>query len=166
MPAASYPKPAIEVISILADMFRLEVKPELIEVCESAHVRIDEVSYDNWNGGTSTWVLQLEVPVELFVSIKPRLPFIEAEIGAALALVGRQYTNHLLSAALIHPAQVGVSSLGRRMEPPDIDIRRVWGDIKYRLFLSHLSSDKLFVSKLKTELSQRGPNMGSGRTLV
>ena len=31
------------------------------------------INYDNWNGGTYTWALRLEVPVPLYATLEPRL---------------------------------------------------------------------------------------------
>lgn len=156
MPSSAYPKPAIEVISLLADIFRHQGRRDMVELCESAHACIDEVSYDNWNGGTYVWTLRLEVPTALFVSLKDRLSAVEAEIGAELSILSRQYPNDTLISAQIYPAHAVTSSIGQQMTPSEIDIKRVWGATKFRLFLSHLSVDKRMVSELKSALAARG----------
>lgn len=38
------------------------------------------------------------------------------------------------------------------MAPSDLEVRRLWPDGRFRLFLSHLSTDKVAVSNLKTNL--------------
>jgi len=91
MPEAEFPKPVLDVVSTLADIFRHQRRKDIVEILENAHAWFDQPEYDNWNGGTYTWALRLEVPVPVFASIEPRLPEIERELIAKLA-----YFNHWL----------------------------------------------------------------------
>ena len=156
MPEVSFPKPVTEVIATLADIFRHQSKTELVEVCESAHARFDETNYDNWNGGTYTWALRLEIPIPLYSSIDSRLSTIEQEIGAKLAIFERQYPNNNLGEVTISPVMIGSENRGQRMAPSDAEVQRLWPTGRFRLFLSHLATCKVAVSKLKQELSLRG----------
>ena len=46
--------------------------------------------------------------------------------------------------------------VGQRIAPADTEVRRLWPDKRFRLFLSHVSKHKLAVSKLKDELELFG----------
>lgn len=119
---------------------------------ESAHAYFDETNYDNWNGGTYTWALRLEVPVHIFASVEPRLSSIEKEISAKLTHFDRQYPNDHLDEVTILPITEGALPLGQRMAPSEIEVRRLWSDGRFRLFLSHVSKHKVAVSSLKEAL--------------
>lgn len=156
MSDAGYPKPVVEVVSTLAGIFRHQGRTEVVELLENAHARFDQTEYDNWNGGTSIWAFRLEVPVTVFASIEPRLAVIEKEIHSKLDHFGRLYPNDHLGEVTITPVSAGAMAAGQRMTPSDIEIRRLWPERRFRLFLSHVSSHKVAVSKLKDELSLRG----------
>ena len=152
MREATFPKPVNEVVATLADIFRHQRQTEVVEILESAHAFFDETEYDNWNGGTYTWALRLEVPVGVFASVESRLANIEKEIGAKLAYFDRQYPNDHLGEVTVTPIAPGSPSLGQRMAPSDVEVRRLWLDGRFRLFLSHVSKHKVAVSRLKEAL--------------
>lgn len=156
MPSSSYPKSVSEVISMLGEIFRHQERLDLAEVCESSNARIEFGEYDNWNGGTNTWVLNLEIPTALYVRIKSRLKMIEQEIGAELTVLNKRYPNDVLGNVQIYPVENRALSAWQRMSPAEVDVKRLWGASKFRLFLSHLSADKVLVSSLKSELAMRG----------
>ncbi len=145
-----------EVVATLADIFRHQRQREILELIESAHARFDETNYDNWNGGTSTWALRLEVPVQIFASVEPRLEAIEKEIGGKLSYLNRQYANDNFGEVTVTPVSRDVMPVGQRMAPTDIEIHRLWPEGRFRLFLSHVSTHRITVSQLKEALSLRG----------
>jgi hypothetical protein len=152
MREATFPQPVSIVIATLADIFRHQRRTEIVELLESAHAYFDETDYDNWNGGTYTWALRLKVPVHIFASVEPRLSSIEKEIGAKLTHFDRQYPNDHLGEVTTTPITAGALPLGQRMAPSDIEVRRLWLDGRFRLFLSHVSKHKVAVSSLKEAL--------------
>jgi hypothetical protein len=156
MREATFPKPVAEVVATLADIFRHQGRMELVELLESAHARFDEVNYDNWNGGTYTWALRLEVPVGIFASVEPRLSDIEKDITGMLAYFSRLYPNDHLDEVTVSPIAAGVPAIGQRMAPSEIEVNRLWHDGRFRLFLCHVSKHKVLVSNLKDELVLRG----------
>ena len=107
-------------------------------------------------GGTYTWALRLEVPVPIFASVESRLSNIEKEISAKLAYFERLFPNDPLGEVTVSPITPGTSVLAQRMAPSETEVRRFWPNGRYRLFLSHVSSHKVAVSKLKDELDLRG----------
>ncbi|NBV22714.1 MAG: toll/interleukin-1 receptor domain-containing protein [Proteobacteria bacterium] len=145
-----------EVMATLADIFRHQGRGEILEMLESAHAHFDEINYDNWNGGTYTWALRLEVPVPFFATLEARLTAIEKEIEAKLSYIGRLHPNDPVGEVTITPITPGASVLGQRMAPSELEVRRLWPEGRLRLFLSHVSSHRVAVSKLKAELALRG----------
>jgi len=156
MPSAGYPKPVGEVIATLADIFRHQGRGEILELIENAHARFDEINYDNWNGGTYTWALRLEVPVPLYATVEPRLKTVEKKIFTKLSYLDRLHPNDPVGEVTVTPVTPGASALGQRMAPSEIEVRRLWPDGRFRLFLSHLAKHKVAVSKLKDELDLFG----------
>lgn len=156
MPEAAFPRPVAEVVATLAEIFRRQGQTEAAELLEGAHARFDEVGYDNWNGGTYDWALRLEVPVAVFASAEPRLPKIEKDIAEKLAYFSRLYPNDHLGEVTISPVAAGVPAVGQRLAPSEVEVRRLWPDGRFRLFLSHVAEHKLAVSKIKDELALRG----------
>ena len=94
MPNLGYPKSGSEVRSVLADIFRHQGRSEVVELLENAHAYFGEINYDNWNGGTYTWALRLEVPVSVYAAVDSRLTEIEKEILAKLSWFPRQTQSH------------------------------------------------------------------------
>lgn len=150
------PMQVSEVVATLSEIFRHQGRPEVVELLDSAHARFDEIDFDNWNGGTYTWALCLNVPVPIFASLENRLSEIEQEIRAKLAPIERNYPNNPIGEVRITPIVAGSPLLGIRMAPSDIEVRRLWPDRRFRLFLSHLSADKVEVSALKRALEIYG----------
>ena len=153
---SEFPKPVSEVRATLAGIFRHQGGNEILELLESSHARFDETNYDNWNGGTYTWALRLEVPVSIYAAIETRLPVIEKEIGTKLSYLDRLYPNDQIGAVTITPIAPGISVLGERMAPSEVEIRHLWDKEGIRLFLSHSSNHKIAVAKLKSALSSYG----------
>ncbi len=151
-----FPKPVAEVVATLADIFRHQRRNEVVEMLESAHAWFDNTEYDNWNGGTYTWALRLEVPVPVFASIEPRLQKIEKELVEKLAYFSRLYPNDHLGEATVSPITPGAAVVGQRIAPSETEVRRLWPGGRFRLFLSHVAQHRIAVSKLKEELDWFG----------
>jgi len=156
MTESTFPKPVADVVATLIDIFRHQNKPEIVELIENAHAYFDETDYDNWNGGTYTWALRLEVPVHVFASAEPRLPEIEKDVETKLEYLARLYPNDHVREVTVTPLTSDEATLGQRMAPSEIDVRRLWDDGHVRLFLSHVSKHKSEVSALKNALKDRG----------
>lgn len=157
MPDIVYPKSIADVIATLTDICRYQKRSELIELLENAHAHFDDIGYDNWNGGTTTWELRLEVPTHLYASAESCLPDIEKELADKLKYLDRLHPNDPLGQVTITPLTSAEIALGQRMAPSDIDVHRLWGDSSnLRLFLSHVSAHKVSVSQLKDALADVG----------
>jgi hypothetical protein len=157
VPERSYPTPIGEVMSTLAELTRLQGRSEIVDVVTNANAYFDEINYDNWNGGTSTWALRLEVSLPIFASAEPRLAQLEKEILGKLDYLDRLHPNDPIAEVSITPAAPGTAASGRRMAPSHVEVNRVWStEWRFRLFLSHLAEHKIAVSKLSEELALFG----------
>ena len=156
MSEPSFPQPVNTVVATLVDIFRHQGRTEVVDLLISAHAYFDLTDSDNWNGGTYTWALRLEVPLIVFASIEPRLSRIEKEIIAKLAHFTRQYANEHFGEVTILPITAGAVPLGQRMATSDAEVRHLWADDRFRLFLSHVSKHKVAVSRLKDALWRCG----------
>lgn len=153
---ATFPKPVAEVLATLVEIFRHQRREEVVELLENSNARFGDINYDNWNGGTTTWALRLEVPVSIFASAQPRLAAVEKEIATGLAYLDRLFPNDPVGEVTISPIARSASVVGQRVAPSDIEVRRLWPEGRFRLFLSHVSKHKAAVSKLRDELELHG----------
>ena len=80
MPGGTFPQPVADLVATLLGIFELKKRPEIVEILTNAHARFDQTDYDNWNGGTYTWALRLEVPVSVYASVDSNLSAIEKEV--------------------------------------------------------------------------------------
>ena len=156
MPEGQFPTPVAEVVATLADLFRHQNRTEIVELLESAQAWFENTAYDNWNGGTYTYALRLEVPISVFASIEPRLAQIEKDVSEKLVYFSRTLPNDSLGEATVSPITAGKPQIGQRFAPSEIDVRRLWPQNRFRLFLSHISKYKVSVSRLRDELELRG----------
>ena len=155
-PEGEFPTPVAEVVATLADLFRHQNRTEIVELLECAQAWLENTAYDNWNGGTYTYALRLEVPISVFASIEPRLAQIEKEISEKLVYFSRTLPNDSLAEATVSPMPAGKPQIGQRFAPSEVDVRRLWPQNRFRLFLSHISKYKVSVSRLRDELELRG----------
>lgn len=152
----TYPKAVADVVHTLTDICRHQKRTELVELLENAHAYFDPTDYDNWNGGTTTWALRLEVPTFLYASVHSRLSEVEKELEERLSFLDRLYPNDPLGAVTITPLTSAKAALGQRLAPSDTEVRRLWRDGYVRLFLSHVSRHKVQVAQLKAALLDLG----------
>jgi hypothetical protein len=156
MTASSYPKPVADIVATATDICRHQKRIELVELLENAHAYFDEINYDNWNGGTTTWALRLEVPTHIFAVIHPRLAEAETELLQKLDYLNRLFPNDPLGEVTITPFTSAEISIGQRLAPSETDVRRLWRDSYFRLFISHVSLHKVQVGELKSSLLDYG----------
>lgn len=156
MAESGFPKTAEEVVGTLVEIYRHQGQTDLVELLESATARIEETSCDNWNGGTYTYALLLDVPVRVFATLEPKLPDFEASIVPKLKIISRNFTNDHLDSVSITPPTSTSTIVGRRAKPAEVEVSHIWRDGFFRLFLSHVSAHKTAVTELKKELQGRG----------
>jgi hypothetical protein len=151
-----FPKAVEDVVATLVDIYRHQGQPEIVEILASASARFELTDYDNWNGGTSTYALMLDIPVPLFASVESKLQGIEKGICSKLATICRDLSNDHIGTVTITPLTSKSTSIGPRPKPADVEVQHIWNDGFFRLFLSHVSAHKIAVAKLKSELRVLG----------
>jgi TIR domain len=159
MAERAFPKPVEEVFGTLLDIYRHQGQSDILELLESANARIEQTGYDNWNGGTYVYSLMLDVPIPVFAALEPKLVDIEKNISSKLAIICRDLgedTKDWLNTTVIVPLTTKLTSVGPRAKPAEVEVKHIWKEGFFRLFLSHVSAHKTAVSKLKLELQQRG----------
>ena len=132
----------IPTVRKLFEDFDVELSSYLIES------NVDEVwlNHDNWNGGIDTYNVILTVPTDLFKSLKKRnaIEQVEAELYKCYADAMRGESESLqIASVVIRPTTADVSQLGNNYND------RMWKPGYFRLFISHLSENKVSASNLK-----------------
>ena len=156
MSEIAYPRSASEVVVMLSELFVSQGKHELGELLENAVAYIEQTDYDNWNGGSYSWALRLEVPVASFAKIESRLKEIETEIANKIGVFDRVYPRDHLNEVTILPISTATAALGKKATPSTLDVARIWGAQGFKLFLSHVSVHKIEVGSLRKELAVLG----------
>ena len=82
----------------VAELLRQKGEHDALRVMSQADIEIDEVGYDNWNGGTELWTVILRVPVSVFVSIENRRDEIAGIISKNLEIVTGKDNGYWVSA--------------------------------------------------------------------
>jgi len=156
MAEGEFPKTVEEVVGTLVDIYRHQGQSDIVEILESASARIEQTHYDNWNGGTYTYALMLDVPVPVFAAQEAKLQEIEKSSSSKLAIFSRNLTNDHLNSVSITPLTSKSTSVGPRAKPADAEVKHIWKEGFFRLFLSHVSAHKVAVTEIKSELQERG----------
>jgi hypothetical protein len=151
-----FPKAVEDVVATLTDIYRHQGQPDIVELLESSNARIEETNYDNLNGGTSFYTLMLDVPVAVFATVEPKLSEVEKSISSKLGIICRNLINDHLDSVTITPLTSKSASVGPKAKPADIEVKHLWTEGFFRLFLSHVSLHKVDLAKIKTELRLHG----------
>ncbi|HVA47548.1 MAG TPA: toll/interleukin-1 receptor domain-containing protein [Pirellulales bacterium] len=106
--------------------------------------------YDNWNGGTTYYALAIHIPVHLYAKLEDAIENIERKILAKVEKLQRRETHDFIREVLIQP----MSARGPRIVPSSES--SFWLAAHFRLFVSHLSENKLAAANLKSALAPYG----------
>src|ERR1035441_8774043 len=90
MAEVGFPKAVEDVVATLVDIYRHQGQSEIVE---SASARFELTDQDNWNGGTYTYALMLDIPVPLFASVESKLQEFEKGICSKLSTICRDLSN-------------------------------------------------------------------------
>lgn len=116
--------------AVLRDLLN-EGTPELIEN-----------NYDNWNGGTTYFTLSVSVPPHGFVHIEDRLDVVEKKLLERVKSLTRTETHDFIDTVVVQPGMTAAQRVVPESETP------FWLPGHFKLFISHLSIDKLRATKL------------------
>ena len=147
-------------LATLSKLYAHEGKRQFQEIIVNAQIRVhEEWDCDNWNGSTYGHALFLALPERLFLSIVNQKGDIEKKIADDLNKLHNFQNEHISTIFLEMEAveehewrsQSGLLIDGKRVAPPDAT-KRIWGDVGFRLFLSHKSEVKVETAALKEGL--------------
>lgn len=155
MDETRFSKSVAEVVGVLVGLYRHQNAPDFVDLLESASAHIDLINYDNWNGGTYSYALMLDVPIPIFATIEPRIKEIEKSIEDKLGLMYRSLMNENLNSVTITPVTTS-STVGPKPKPAESQTQHLWRPGLFRLVLSHVSNHKTAIAVLKTHLLLRG----------
>lgn len=147
-----FPPPTDSVVASLIELFKHQDNTTVVRVLESATPTIELIGYDNWNGGTDIYSLVLSTPLKLFAVIEPERDKLQKTIERKLSSIVSNQDNAWLNTVKIKPILKSVGPQRPLPKASDEDLNRIWDDGFLRLFLSHISTHKVTMSKLKKEL--------------
>lgn len=156
MPEHVFPMAAEDVVATLAEFFQHQGRSDIVELLDNASAHLEQTDYDNWNGGTYTYGLMLDVPVPIFANVEPNLDEVEKIVSEKLSTICRGYSNDHLNSATISPLTTKATRSGLGKKPTEADVSTIWAGSHFRLFLSHVSAHKVLVADLKAQLKVRG----------
>ncbi len=111
------------------------------------------VNHDNWNGGIDFYNIVIRVPVDFFETLRKRNAVEETE-----KVLKEYYDDAMrgegesiqISNVILKPTAEDISTFGDNLDDS------MWKHGQFRLFISHLSSNKQSASYLKSCLSNYG----------
>ncbi|MBX3412566.1 MAG: toll/interleukin-1 receptor domain-containing protein [Pirellulales bacterium] len=115
----------------------------LRDVLNEGTPEITENNYDNWNGGTTYFTLTVSVPPHVFVQIEDRLDAVEKKILERVKSLTRAETHDFIDMVVVQPGMAASQRVVPASETP------FWLPGHFKLFVSHLSIDKLRATNLR-----------------
>lgn len=115
----------------------------LRDVLAEGTPEITENNYDNWNGGTTCFTLSISVPPHVFVQVEDRLDDVEKKILERVKSLTRAETHDFIDTVVVQPGMAAAQRVVPASETP------FWLPGHFKLFMSHLSIDKLRATNLR-----------------
>ncbi len=94
---------AKKLVSSLIRYFDKEQNVDIVEILRRADISTDCIYYDNWNGGTYTYGLFLEIEMDLYARYRGLIKDYEKEILNVADQFFRGYTNEQIGQVIIRP---------------------------------------------------------------
>jgi len=153
--------PPIDVDSTLAAAAHAFLRQDRVkdaELLASAKVSLEEVGYDNWNGGTKIWNLNLEVPYPEYLSVESDYresieKFIDDVMAPYIPEVGHWIHTK------IKPSEFSDSNWRQTVAVNALPLDQYQSTSdngKYMAFISYQSADKHVAGKLQRTLEKFG----------
>lgn len=144
-----------KIVGALGRVLSEEGRSEVASLISEAKVGFEETSYDNWNGGTYGYTLQLEVPARSYARLKDSHDDLESELRVRIERFTRLYPNEHIEGVLIVPSFEEELS-GKAPSEGDLTVPAFWEKGSLRLFVSHVSKFKVEALSLSSSLSPYG----------
>jgi hypothetical protein len=151
-------------LAALSKLYGQDGYRALQEIIVNAQTRVVEGwTYDNWDGGTYGHALYLVLPEPVFLDAFKKRDEIQTKICTDLNSLHNFRNEHFAQVFLEMDVagdrdwrqQSGLLITPSLSVTPD-SARRIWGDDRFRLFLSHKSEVKAETARLKEKLSLFG----------
>lgn len=155
MTQMNFPVAVEQVAQTLIALMKNQKWDRYVWILEGSTPSIVYLGASNYGEYHDRWQLQFEVPIDRFATIEGELQTIEPELLEKVAKVTRGLQGHHVESVVLAP-QLIAPIAKFAPPPPDADVERIYGQGKFRLFISHLSKDKVFLSELKEALAYRG----------
>jgi hypothetical protein len=97
-------------VRTLRELYDHESNYPEYEILSSAQAKIEQIGYDNWDGGTDIYGLYLEVPTNVYSTYEPHLKTIEESISEKLRPILRKYPRTWIGEVVISPRLVSATS--------------------------------------------------------
>lgn len=155
MKQMNFPVAVEQVAQTLIALMKNQKWDRYVWIIEGSTPSIVYLGSSNYGEYHDRWQLQFEVPIERYATIEGELQTIEPELLEKVAKVTRGLQGHHVESVVLTPQFIApIAKVAP--PPPDADVERIYGQGKFRLFISHLSKDKVFLSDLKDALAYRG----------
>lgn len=157
MSTSQFPSSVGEFVSSLQALLYHQNDTEAAKLLEAASAAIEYEGYDSWDGGVHSWSLRFYFSIEVFASIESKVDTVEKRLLEKAQSLLRGYSNHFLSRVVLAPQLTAAFGVRSRV-PSDQEVKHIWGEATFRMFLSHVSAHKKQVAELKWALGQLGVN--------
>lgn len=153
-------------LAVLNRLYERRDQSLLREIVVNGVVSIHEGwDYDNWDGGTYGHAITLTVPEDIFLRVFDNKDECERQIAEHINKLVHTQNEHVARVFVeVEPAQADrwreeTGVYRPRMAPLSVSaeaLKRIWGTERVRVFLSHKSSVRQNVSRLKQSLARCG----------
>ena len=128
----------------LAQVYAMENKVLEVEILAKSKVELEEIEYDNWNGGTYTYALKLQISPVLYTKINKKLEEIENDMLQRISPLLRGYYNEHLNAVIITMELEHKNNWRNNAEKWLAQASKVNANLKngYDAFICHATEDK------------------------
>jgi hypothetical protein len=148
---AGLPDAIPDLVAALARVIDEEGRKDIARLLISSKVAIEQTSFDNWNGGTHGYTVQLGAPARSYAAVSDKVGALEEEMQSRLQSFTRLYPNENVDAVVIVPSlkEDGPQSASEVSTS-------FWREGYFRLFISHIAKYKKEASLLSADLSGHG----------
>jgi hypothetical protein len=151
-------------LATLAKLYEQDGERQKLDIIVNSQVRVhEEWSYDNWDGGTYGHALYFTLPENLYLKSVKQRNDLQKQIGEDINKL-HDVSNEFIAEVFLEMEKVedrdwrresGLLQSGQLIIAP-AKAEQLWGEGRYRVFLSHKTDVKGKVSALKDKMELFG----------
>jgi len=141
-----------KIVEALASVFRAEHRESLSLLLSKAKTVVRQTSYDNWNGGTCGFTLELHISARVYAQLGD-VDAVERDLLNRIGQLTRTYPNENVECVVILPFS---NDEHDDLPATAASSASFWQTGFFKLFLSHVSADKELVATLANDLRPYG----------